>query len=570
MKIRNFNPIDLPIQFREYYTKYPHGVTIFESLIEWVNLNNDMVNNINDLNRYMDNFINQWQGEMKEEVEKTMIEWREDGSLDHILGVVFDEEFDNRVNGIVYIVEGLDGALEDKRDILQGAIDNYKYVRIPPGTHYIGVEGLTLKSNTTIEFEPGAVIKLLPHIETHYTVLRVHDIDNVVIKGGVIDGSRELNEATTGEWGHGISIRGGSNITVEDTTIRNCWGDGLYIGRTDNRNLSENIKINNITCDNNRRQGISLISGKNVKITNSSLINTNGTGPQAGIDIEPNGSDEVLTNIYLGNIYTSGNKGAGVKLFLSELDENAVISINIEGHTSYEDTAGFMTSSYKLGGVVNYTDSIINKSLRSGVVVRNHRANGPTVRLNSVEVIDPNEEGLTSQSFGAGVIIYSDTENKVGNLYMKNISVYEKRNDKKMQTTIYADNGENIWLIDPIQITSGVSRLLWWRTTGGIVDSLRRLNKTLTISTTIGSANIGVNYEFVALETKVITLDFPVGVEVNFINLSGYTMRLQPDTGLTILGVETYIASSTKGAVISIKRISETEFVITNKSEGWS
>lgn len=100
MKIRNFRPIDLPIQFREYYTKYPHGMTIFESLIEWVNSNNNIIENINDLNYYMDDFINQWQGEMREEVDTTLTEWKNDGFFDVVISEVFGDKVEELENSI--------------------------------------------------------------------------------------------------------------------------------------------------------------------------------------------------------------------------------------------------------------------------------------------------------------------------------------------------------------------------------------------------------------------------------------------------------------------------------------
>lgn len=96
MRTRRFNQIDLPIQFKEYYTKYPHGMTIFEALIGWVNTVNGMVDNVNDLNKYMDDFINNFDMELRDEVRDTLEEWQNDGTL----GVIINEALNTRIDGV--------------------------------------------------------------------------------------------------------------------------------------------------------------------------------------------------------------------------------------------------------------------------------------------------------------------------------------------------------------------------------------------------------------------------------------------------------------------------------------
>ena len=50
------------------------------------------------------------------------------------------------------------------------------------------------------------------------------------LSGGRIIGDRDNHLGTTGEWGHGIMIRGSSRVTVRDIHISRCWGDGVSIG----------------------------------------------------------------------------------------------------------------------------------------------------------------------------------------------------------------------------------------------------------------------------------------------------------------------------------------------------
>ena len=125
-----------------------------------------------------------------------------------------------------------------------------------------------------------------------------------------------------------------TNFTGTNLTIKDNGGDAIYMGRIGGaKAYCENIVLENIVMDNNRRQGISLISGRNIECKNIKVTNTDGVEPQDGIDIEPNNADEFLDNILLENIYTEGNSGSGIKFFLNPFTSaTAPISITIRNH----------------------------------------------------------------------------------------------------------------------------------------------------------------------------------------------------------------------------------------------
>src|SRR5690606_6190346 len=91
---------------------------------------------------------------------------------------------------------------------------------------------------------------------------------------------------------------------------RDCWGDGIYLGRT--TRVNENIKISGGVIDNNRRNGISIVAVNGLIIENIVVSNTNGVSPQVGIDFEPNRSDDVLKKILVKNTYLLNNKFTGM------------------------------------------------------------------------------------------------------------------------------------------------------------------------------------------------------------------------------------------------------------------
>ena len=111
-----FNKLDVPYQWKEYFTKYPHGYTIFEALCNWTKQVDDMVDNINDWNNYLDEFVNNFKFELREEVTKTLTEWKNDGVLDDIIGLALDN--------IKATVEGIENRVVDVEQNIKGIISH--------------------------------------------------------------------------------------------------------------------------------------------------------------------------------------------------------------------------------------------------------------------------------------------------------------------------------------------------------------------------------------------------------------------------------------------------------------
>ena len=90
-----FNKLDVPYQWKDEFTKYPHGYTIFEALCKWVKQVDNMVDNINNWNTYLDNFVENFEFELQEEVQSTIERWQSEGLLDGIIESALNTELDN-------------------------------------------------------------------------------------------------------------------------------------------------------------------------------------------------------------------------------------------------------------------------------------------------------------------------------------------------------------------------------------------------------------------------------------------------------------------------------------------
>jgi polygalacturonase len=202
----------------------------------------------------------------------------------------------------------------DDTKTLQSLIDqcpNNGTVTIPAGTHYIdALVSLNLKSNMTLKLESGAILKALPNDKNGYYIVKLTNVSNVKIVGGTIQGERSSHFGTTGEWGMCIGILGSSNVSVSDLTVRDGWGDGIYVGYSGTQTC-RNISIENVISDNNRRVALGIISVDGMIVKNSVFKNSNGTDPQSGIDIEPNDGNTV-TNVQVFNSQFLNNINNGV------------------------------------------------------------------------------------------------------------------------------------------------------------------------------------------------------------------------------------------------------------------
>lgn len=223
---------------------------------------------------------------------------------------------------------------------IQKAIDENSYVLMPNFPILINDNGLEIRNNSNILFNNRSIIYLKPSSKSNYEILRIHSKKNVKIFSAKLVGDRGKHLNGKGEWGMGISIISSSGVQIINANIRDCWGDGIYLGES--RGIANhNITINNGIIDNNRRNGISVISADGLYISNTVLANTHGTNPQAGIDFEPNRNNNKLKDIKLKNIYTFNNFHQGVFFCLNNLNGGKNnTSIRLENHIDRGGTVG--------------------------------------------------------------------------------------------------------------------------------------------------------------------------------------------------------------------------------------
>ena len=211
------------------------------------------------------------------------------------------------------------------------------------GTYYTKVydkedntnEALFLLNSNTNLYLNNCTIKTISFKWTHKSIIIIENANNINIYAGKLIGDADTHNydtaiSQTHEWSHGIKIaRYSKNITIKYTVIKNFTGDGINIIDS-GENETENILIENVTCDSNNREGMSIESGKNITIRKSSFLNTSSihqTAPGCGFNIEPWIKNCHVENIVLEDCIFKNNYG-GIVLQPNKNEENKTSFIN--------------------------------------------------------------------------------------------------------------------------------------------------------------------------------------------------------------------------------------------------
>ncbi|MEG3791527.1 right-handed parallel beta-helix repeat-containing protein [Lysobacter sp. CCNWLW3] len=192
-------------------------------------------------------------------------------------------------------------------------------VVVPAGDYRIDPQrSVRLRSRMHLAMEAGTRLLAIPNAAARAYVLSLIGIDGVEVSGGRIVGDRDTHLGTTGEWGHGVMVRGSSSVTLRELHISRCWGDGISIGGDKAAGgritPSSDVLIANVRCVGNRRQGLTIGRSRRVRVRDSEFADTGGTLPGCGIDIEPDAGDSARDAVISGCLI-HGNQGAGVQIY---------------------------------------------------------------------------------------------------------------------------------------------------------------------------------------------------------------------------------------------------------------
>jgi hypothetical protein len=194
-------------------------------------------------------------------------------------------------------------------------------------------------SNKTILFEPGVVLRAIPgqFPEPGQCLFRLSRCQNITIIGygaTFIMNKAEYVALGDSEYRHTLSINNCTDIRIYGLTLRDSGGDGIYVGGAkgsgEERPYCENILIEDVRSINHYRQGMSITSVENMTVRHCLFTRTNGTLPEAGVDVEPYETYQRIVNLNFDHCIFTKNNWVGLCLALSFLDSTSLpVSIRV-------------------------------------------------------------------------------------------------------------------------------------------------------------------------------------------------------------------------------------------------
>lgn len=322
---------------------------------------------------------------------------------------------------------------------------------VPAGTYKI-TSTLTVGSQQHVIFAPGVTINLVPAANVTTTPLftianqsGVYFFGNGAVLAGTRTGATGLGSACA------FYLYGTDNFCIHDFYIADFATDGLILtGDATGSGACQNGRIQNVVCTNNIRNGLSLISAISVQVIGGEYKNTNGagSGPWAGIDIEPN-SDCWMEDVTIIGVRTYNNDGAGIQVTPGALSSvaNKRFHVNIIGGRSYQDGASVGVAGLEFRNGGTQTNKIYGEVVVRGFTVDSPTGRGvnfgnwdadksPRIVLENVTVYDPDYPlGAASNVDRTGFVIYADAAQAItnlGNIIMRDCYAEDTRGTARM------------------------------------------------------------------------------------------------------------------------------------------
>lgn len=282
-------------------------------------------------------------------------------------------------------------------------------------------EGLRLASDQEIVFESGVVVlakrgAFKRGTDSLFSAEGKHNITLTGEKATLRMWKEDYADAakySKAEWRNVIMLRSCSQVKITGLTLADSGGDGIYLGASKPGVPCSDVTIQNVVCDNNYRQGISVISARNLLIENCVLKNTSGTAPESGIDFEPNAANEELTNCEMRNCVSENNKGRGFLFALPHLhSDSAPLSIRLENCRSSGDSRAVELATANrsdtagVKGKIEFVDCEFENSVSAAILIRDKTVTAAQVRFERCTIVDPAKESpeTTPIQFGSNAL----------------------------------------------------------------------------------------------------------------------------------------------------------------------
>lgn len=347
--VKKFNHLNVPDQWNTYFTRYPQGFTILEALFDWIAQVDNMVDNINEWNEYLEEFVNTFDKKLGEKVREVLQEWFEDGTLAHLVNSVIFKTH-------VYTYNTVLDMQKDKGLIVGDRVKTMGHHTLSDGggSYYIIVEDNTIVNLGNPTLDNGLTAKLL-----------TLDGKVKVTQYGArpVDGHDNIDSFTQALEDHNHVIVPVGNFSVSDTIKVDSYQS--LVGEVENTREQGDAPLITFIGGLNRNKAVILI----------------GRNP---INVEPVNDS---SNIVVKNLYIDANNLVGFGVYGTYVTNQSIID-NITVRNSREFNMYFAKSWY--ARFTNLTSlSCRNNGLAFGMPLEyldGEQIVWPTTEMNNVKI----------------------------------------------------------------------------------------------------------------------------------------------------------------------------------------
>ena len=240
------------------------------------------------------------------------------------------------------------------------------------------------RPNLELVLEPGVVVRAKKgeFVDGHDTLLNVvQGAENVVIRGGAGAGfaMNKQDYADRSRYAfsthrHALALRNCRSVTVRDLTISDAGGDCIYVYRP------ADALIENVTCRGAFRDAMSVIAAERLVVRNCRFVETSGTAPNCGVDVESNNPNDFIENVLFEKCVFERNAASGFCVHLPGLDSTSrPVSIKVRDCIMRDNGVdGIITFASRpdspVSGKVEFDNCRASGNARSALHLANHEA----------------------------------------------------------------------------------------------------------------------------------------------------------------------------------------------------
>ncbi|MDD9270472.1 right-handed parallel beta-helix repeat-containing protein [Paenibacillus sp. GCM10023248] len=482
------------------------------------------------------------------------------------------------------------------QNALNAAAGKRLYIPKQRSGYYLSGQ-LIVPSDIVIEFEPGTVIQAidtLKRVAPYERLIRIKNAKHVQIIGN--GATLRMNKAafSSGEQAHIFDISGSENVVIEGIQANDSGGDGFYIGNYEaSQPYCKDIVLRHCTANNNRRQGLSVISVDGLLVENCRFTNTTGTAPKSGVDIEPNNNSgqDVLKKIRFVDCVAEGNVGRGFLVTLHRMTAaNERVDITFEHCRTKGNSFGSSVNYGAEGanavkGEVTFIDCVAEKEQYAGFSVLSSSPESIKVSFVRCRAVNCNTVNAPEDPYGYGSSFIVTTvpqfpRKAIGNVEFVECSSIEERPVPFIVRgfSIKKNSSEAIRDIRFVNCTAkgGAQRLLYVDPAADGVFADLHPQPELALAST-AAIDPGANGHLVTNTgaSGASAFSLPPSKKGQFITVaveSPYSVKLTPQSGSafrTPAGLKGELKSANPGDSITLKGRSDGNWDITGYVGGW-